>query len=117
MSQLTELITNGRTGTIRRFKSKNGKKFDACLCLEKDENGKAVIKFDFEHVEAKKVKDVVCPLCGGEIVQTPFGFGCANYSKENPESCRFSIGKMAEKSLTESQVRELLINEIGRAHV
>ena len=110
VSQLTELVTNGRTGTIRGFKSKNGKRFDACLCLEKDENGKAVIKFDFEHVEAKKVKDVVCPLCGGEIVQTPFGFGCANYSKENPESCRFSIGKMAEKSLTESQVRELLTN-------
>ena len=110
MSQLTELITNGRTGTIRGFKSKNGKKFDACLCLEKDENGKTVIKFDFEHVEAKKVKDVVCPLCGGEIIQTPFGFGCANYTKDDPESCRFSIGKMAEKSLTESQVRELLTN-------
>lgn len=109
-AQLSELLNNGRTATIRGFKSKNGKKFDACLCLEKDENGKAVIKFDFEHVEAKKVKDVVCPLCGGEIVQTPFGFGCANYSKENPESCRFSIGKMAEKSLTESQVRELLTN-------
>lgn len=110
VSQLTELITNGRTETIRGFKSKTGKKFDACLCMEKDENGKIVIKFDFEHVEAKKVKDVVCPLCGGEIVQTPFGFGCANYSKDDPESCRFSIGKMAEKSLTESQVKELLTN-------
>lgn len=110
VSQLTELITNGRTETIRGFKSKTGKKFDACLCMKKDENGKTVIKFDFEHVEAKKVKDVVCPLCGGEIVQTPFGFGCANYSKDDPESCRFSIGKMAEKSLTESQVKELLTN-------
>lgn len=110
VSQLTELITNGRTETIRGFKSKTGKKFDACLCMEKDENGKTVIKFDFEHVEAKKVKDVVCPLCGGEIVQTPFGFGCANYSKDDSESCRFSIGKMAEKSLTESQVKELLTN-------
>lgn len=110
VSQLTELITNGRTETIRGFKSKTGKKFDACLCMEKDENGKTVIKFDFEHVEAKKVKDVVCPICGGEIVQTPFGFGCANYSKDDSESCRFSIGKMAEKSLTESQVKELLTN-------
>lgn len=108
--QLTELLLNGRTQTIRGFKSKNGKKFDACLCLEKDENNKSIIKFDFEHVEAKKVKDVVCPLCGGEIIQTPFGFGCANYSKDHPDSCRFSIGKMAEKSLTESQVRELLTN-------
>lgn len=53
-AQLSELLNNGRTATIRGFKSKNGKRFDACLCLEKDENGKAVIKFDFEHVEAKK---------------------------------------------------------------
>lgn len=70
VSQLTELITNGRTETIRGLSPRPGK-FDACLCMEKDENGKTVIKFDFEHVEAK-VKDVVCPLCGGEIVQTPF---------------------------------------------
>ena len=54
MSQLTELVTNGRTGTIRGFKSKMERDLTPCLCLEKDENGKAVIKFDFEHVEAKK---------------------------------------------------------------
>lgn len=109
-AQVKELLTNGRTGTIRGFKSKTGKKFDACVALAKDEEGKVSLKFDFEHVEAKKVKDVVCPMCGGDIVQTPFGFGCANYSKDDPQSCRFSIGKMAEKSLTETQVRELLIN-------
>ncbi len=109
-AQLTELITNGRTETIRGFKSKAGKRFDACLCLAKDEEGKVLIRFDFEHVEAKKIKDVVCPLCGGEIVQTPFGYGCANYAKDREDSCRFSIGKVAEKSLTEAQVRELLKN-------
>ena len=107
-AQLTELLTNKRTKTIRGFKSKTGKKFDACLVLETDETGKAVINFDFEHVEAKKIKDVVCPLCGGDIIQTPFGYGCANYSKDNPDSCRFSIGKMAEKTLTESSIKELL---------
>ena len=107
-AQLTELLTNKRTKTIRGFKSKAGKKFDACLVLETDETGKAVINFDFEHVEAKKIKDVVCPLCGGDIIQTPFGYGCANYSKDNPDSCRFSIGKMAEKTLTESSIKELL---------
>lgn len=108
VSQVRELLTNGRTSTIRGFKSKSGKKFDACLMLAEDENGRKSLKFDFENVEAKKVKDVVCPLCGGDIVQTPFGFGCANYSKEDENSCRFSIGKMAEKSLTEAQVKELL---------
>lgn len=38
------------------------------------------------------------------------GLGCATIPKENPESCRFSIGKMAGETLTESQVRELLTN-------
>lgn len=110
VTQVKELLINGRTATIRGFKSKNGKKFDACLILDKDENGKSVIKFDFEHVEVKKIKDVVCPLCGGEIVQTPFGFGCANYDKNAENSCKFSIGKMAGRDIPEGQIKELLTN-------
>ncbi len=106
--QVKQLLTEGRTETIRGFRSKAGKKFDACIALADDETGRKCLMFDFEHVEAKKLKDVTCPLCGGDIVQTPFGFGCANYEKDNPESCRFSIGKMAGKSLSEAQVRQLL---------
>ena len=102
------LLTDGRTETIRGFKSKTGKKFDACVALETDETGRKYLKFDFDHVEAKKIKDVVCPLCGGDIVQTAFGYGCANYKKDDPESCRFSIGKMGEKTLNEAQVKQLL---------
>lgn len=108
-SQVKELLEKGRTSTIRGFKSKTGKKFDACITLDKAEDGTIKgLKFDFDNVEAKKIKDVQCPLCKGDIVQTPFGFGCANYSKDNPDSCRFSIGKMADKALNESQVKELL---------
>ena len=111
-SNLKQLLTDGKTETLRGFKSKAGKKFDAVLKLDKDESGKPVIAFDFDNVEAKVVKDVKCPLCEGEIVTTPFGFGCANYDSKNEESCRFSIGKMGEKSLTEPQVKELLTNGI-----
>ncbi|MDD7701434.1 MAG: topoisomerase C-terminal repeat-containing protein [Lachnospiraceae bacterium] len=107
-SAVKQLLTTGKTDTIRGFKSKSGKKFDACLVLEKDEAGKTGIQFDFEHVEQKKVKDVKCPLCGGEIVATSFGYGCANYDSKDETSCRFSIGKMADKSFTEAQVRQLL---------
>lgn len=110
VSQLKELLTNGRTSTIRGFKGKTGKRFDACLVLDKDESGKHVVKFDFDNVEQKKIKDVVCPLCGGEIVKTPFGFGCSNYQKDDENSCRFSIGKMAGKDIPESQIKELLLN-------
>ena len=107
-AQVKALLTDGRTETIRGFKSKTGKKFDACVALETDETGRKYLKFDFDHVEAKKIKDVSCPLCGGDIVQTPFGYGCANYKKDDPESCRFSIGKMGEKTLNEAQVKQLL---------
>lgn len=104
------LIRDGHTAVLSGFVSKKKKKFDAVLVLEKDDDGKYTVSFNFENVEAKKIKDVICPLCGGEIVQTPFGYGCAKYDREDENSCRFSIGKMAGKELSESQVKELLTN-------
>ena len=109
-AQIKELLTKGQTSTIRGFKSKKGSKFDACLVLKKEEDGNVRIEFDFENVEAKKVKDVVCPACGGDIVQTKFGFGCSNYDRENAESCKFSIGRIAGVKLKEASVKELLQN-------
>lgn len=110
-AQVKELLEKGRTSTIRGFKSKTGKKFDACIMLDKEDGTIKGLKFDFEHVEAKKIKDVKCPICKGDIVQTSFGFGCANYSGDNPDSCRFSIGKIAGVKLKEAQVKELLIKK------
>lgn len=108
--QVLKLLTNGKTDTIRGFKSKAGKRFDACLVLSKDEQNHVTgIRFDFEGVEPARVKDVVCPVCGSEIVKTAFGYGCSAYQKENENSCRFSIGKIAGKDLSESSVRELLV--------
>lgn len=109
-TQVRELLTKGQTSTIRGFKSKKGSRFDACLVLKKEEDGSVRIEFDFDNVEAKKVKDVVCPVCGGDIVQTKFGYGCANYDRENAESCKFSIGKIAGVKLKEASVKELLQN-------
>ena len=105
-----KLLSEGKTDTIRGFKGKSGKKFDACLLLKKnEETGKHEIAFDFDNVEAKEVKDVVCPVCGGKIVVTPFGYGCSNYNKEDPEnSCKFNIGQIAGVKLKEAQVKELL---------
>jgi len=105
-----ELLAQGHTKTIRGFKGKSGKKFDACLVLKKnEETGKTEVAFDFDNVEAKDIKDVQCPICGGKIVVTPFGYGCSNYNKEDPDnSCGFNIGQIAGVKLKESQVKELL---------
>ena len=110
-AQVKQLLTEGRTATIRGFKSKTGKKFDARIALNKDESGRVTgLKYDFSDVEAPKLKDVKCPLCGGDMVKTPFGYGCANYKKDDPESCRFSVGQIAGVKLKEAQVKELLTN-------
>lgn len=106
--QLTSLLNEKRTETIRGFKSKAGKKFDAILTLKPDENGKEQIVFDFEQVEDQIVEGVSCPWCGGSIKKTSFGFGCVNYAKDSEDSCKFSIGQIAGKSLTESNVKQLL---------
>lgn len=109
-SQVRELLTKGQTTTIRGFKSKKGSRFDACLIVKKEEDGNVRIVFDFENVEAKKVKDVVCPVCGKDIVQTKFGYGCAGYNREKDDGCKFSIGKIAGVKLKEATVKELLQN-------
>ncbi|MDO5559012.1 MAG: DNA topoisomerase [Oscillospiraceae bacterium] len=46
-----------------------------------------------------------CPLCGGEVVRTRFGYGCRNYK----EGCRFSIsGVICSRIIPIAQVRKLL---------
>jgi len=115
-ANVIELLKEGKTGTIRGFKNKDKKSFDACLVLKKNEEGKAEITFDFENVEAKTVKGVVCPVCGGEIVKTSFGYGCKNYNKDDPEHCcKFNIGQIAGKKLSDALVKELLGNGITSA--
>lgn len=53
--------------------------------------------------------EVKCPLCGGQIHTTSFGFGCSNY-KSDKTGCGFSIGKIAGKRLSDAQVKELIEN-------
>ncbi len=112
-NDLIKLLSDGKTDTVRGFKGKSGKKFDAVLVLRKNDEGKTEIAFDFDNVEAKEVKDVVCPMCGGKIIVTSFGYGCSNYNRDDPDnSCRFNIGQIAGIKLKEAQVKELLSNGV-----
>lgn len=112
VSQVQELINTGKTKTIRGFKSKTGKKFDACLVLKKEEGQKSQISFDFENVENKVVKDLKCPFCNGDINKSYSGYICSNYNKEDPQGCKLFIGKIAGVQLKDDQVRDLLTKKI-----
>lgn len=116
-AQVKELLTNGKTATIRGFKSNKSKsKFDACLKLDENYN----VVFDFEEVEEKVINNVKCPNCGGEIVKSRFGFRCRNFvrpaeGESMPEGgCNFSIGTICQKELTEAHCKDLLQNGITK---
>ncbi len=80
------------------------------LVLQKDEEGKINISFDFSANEPQVVEGIKCPSCGGDIVTTAYGFRCIHYDREKEDSCDFSVGKIAEKSLNVSQLTELVTN-------
>ena len=98
--QVKKLIEDGITDTIRGFKSKSGKRFDACLKLNKDEQtNKVSATFDFENVKPQKVEGIVCPDCGGDIYVSPYGYRCANYNRQTEDGCHFFVGRIADKQL------------------
>ncbi|WP_071549710.1 DNA topoisomerase III [Neomoorella thermoacetica] len=98
-SQAKELLQKGKTGVIKGFKSKTGKKFDAALTL--GEGGKV----NFEFAEGNRETLGKCPLCGKDVTESQKGYGCSGWK----EGCKFVIWKeIAGKKITAGQAKELL---------
>lgn len=55
----------------------------------------------------KTATDLMCPSCGAPLVKYSWGYGCS----EHNNGCKFSLGKIAGKALTENQVKTLLSQE------
>ncbi|MBP5244002.1 MAG: topoisomerase C-terminal repeat-containing protein, partial [Succinivibrio sp.] len=109
VEELTALLTNGITDVLTGFKSKTNQKFNAKIQLKENEEGKKVLSFNFDGIEAEKLPDVKCPDCGGDILVRPSGFGCANFNAQDENSCKFSIGKtIVGKNITSQVVTEIL---------
>lgn len=52
----------------------------------------------------------VCPLCGGTVRRTKFGYGCSNYKESG---CKFSVGAyILGRSISKSNIKLLI--ETGR---
>ncbi len=58
-------------------------------------------------MKAKVKIGATCPVCGGEIETTPFGYGCSNYNKDG-SGCPFAIGSIAGRELNDEEVKQLL---------
>ena len=67
-----------------------------------DQTVDEVMNREFE-VHEKKASSLTCPLCKKPLRKTKFGYGCTGY----PE-CKFLIGEVAHKKLTDKQISDLL---------
>lgn len=56
---------------------------------------------------AQNTTSLMCPVCGSSLNRYKWGYGCSRHS----DGCKFSIGAIAGKMLTEKQVEELLSKE------
>ena len=66
----------------------------------------------YETDDTKRVVIGKCPRCGGDVWNVSFGYGCSNYRKDDPDSCRFTIGKIAKLKISEKDARALLENGV-----
>ena len=91
------LLNRGRSGLIKGFKAKTGKKFNAYLVLNR-ETGE--ITFDFSSEAEKKLQ---CPFCHSSMEKSRYSYLCTN------AECGFKApAEICKKRLTAAQVTLLL---------
>lgn len=115
LNQVSKLISDGKTGIIKGFKSRAGKTFDTYLVLKDKTTGQIGFGFN-EDSNQSEVADntgsqtgkmerlsAPCPNCGKEIAVTPKRYSCTG--------CDFAIWiVIAQKKLSINQASELINN-------
>lgn len=94
---LSALCGGKPSGMIKGFKSKSGKSFDANLVPDLQTKE---IKFSFSEAPAVNTEELVCPLCGGPLKDSPALISC---------ECGLQIWKsICGKTLTEKNIKTIL---------
>ena len=94
---ISTLLKRGRSGLIKGFKAKSGKKFAAYLVLNRETGD---VAFDFT---SEAEKNLQCPFCHSAMNKSRYTFRCVN------ESCGFQApSEICWKRLTDAQITALL---------
>lgn len=97
------ILGGKKTEVITGFKTKEKKEFSALLYWDSEEQ-----RIAFARPDEKFIAGCKCPICQGKIKVIPgIGYSCENNSKDTG-TCRFFIGKIAGKNLSEEDIRNLL---------
>ena len=123
--EVVELLTKGHTEVLSGFISKSRKRFSAALVLEKDENGKASVNFDFSKNEPEILEGVKCPVCGvgmygnksikhkadGSKYKDFYYYGCKHRTMTRGHKCDFK--KQIHEELLDSAVAEVIVKLVS----
>lgn len=100
--EIDALFEKGKTGMIKGFKSKSGKKFEARLAIDR-ENRKVVFVFD-NQATGTQMQGRKCPCCGEPLEDRKSSLQCG--------SCGFTLWKSScGVALTEKQMDSILSGE------
>lgn len=105
---VSALIRDREIGPVDGFVSKAGNPFSAHLRLVEDDNQWRV-DFHFpDRVPDEETVKGTCPVCGGEIVESQKGYGCANW-RDADGGCRFVIWKRIAGREISPRIAEALL--------
>ncbi len=98
-----QLLCRGEAGPFDDFLSKDDKPFSTRIKLVQ-RGGDWKAEFDFPD----RVTIGKCPVCGGDVVEGPKAYGCANW-RENDGGCKFTIWKtISQREITQKNAIQIL---------
>jgi len=112
--EVRELLTNGRVGPLRGFRSKMGRAFEAAVKLGDDKKP----QFDFgengigsdQKIDKEKHETLgLCPVCQkGQVYVLDRAYACEN-AIATPKTCSFRISKsILQREIPKEQVQKLI---------
>ncbi len=111
--EASELLTKGRIGPLKGFRSKMGRAFEAVVKIGEDKKP----QFDFEgqdEADQKIDKDKqeslgLCPVCQkGQVYELARAYACEN-AVAKPKTCTFRLSKtILQREIPKEQVQKLI---------
>ena len=99
-NQVVKLLTDGKTDTIKGFKTTEGNSFEAKLAIINGE-----VKFDFPPIINEEM-DISCPKCNGKMFKKNKVYACENDTRE--KNCFVLFREISKREISEDEATQLI---------
>ncbi len=109
---ISTLLQKREAGPLPGFKDSEGRNYTGILKLVEQDGGWTV-QVEKSNKNPAENSLGLCPACGGDIIETPKAYGCANWREENG-GCKFAVWKtIAKKKISKKIAKQLLTHGIS----